>query len=138
MLGLDLHAPHDTVLGFAFDAALRRAAALRVIHGWNLPGYPPPISGTPGTRPEGVPAGQTRQRLTDSLRPWREKFPGVEVTEEAVIGRAGSHLVDASRDASLVVVGRRNRHVPVGAHIGPVTYTVLHDAAAPVAVVPHG
>ncbi|WP_327341450.1 universal stress protein [Streptomyces europaeiscabiei] len=137
VLGLDLHAPDDTVLGFAFDAALRRGAALRVLHGWNLPGYPPPIPGVPGTRPEGVPAGQTGQRLTDSLGPWREKFPGVEVTEEAVIGRAGSHLVDASRDASLVVVGRRNRHVPVGGHIGPVTHAVLHDAAAPVAVVPH-
>ncbi|WP_328500561.1 universal stress protein [Streptomyces sp. NBC_00457] len=116
VVGLDLHAPDDTVLEFAFNAAVRRAAVLRVVHGWSL---------------------QAREELTDTLRPWREKFPGVDVTEEAVIGQAGPHLVDASRRASLVVVGRRNRHVPIGTHIGPVTNAVLHHAVAPVAVVPH-
>lgn len=75
--------------------------------------------------------------MIEVLRPWREKFPGVDVNEQAVVGSAGSHLIDASRDAALVVVGRRNRRTPVGAHIGPVTQAVLHHATAPVAVVPH-
>lgn len=69
--------------------------------------------------------------------PWRHKFPGVEVTEQAVIGKAGSHLVEASRDASLVVAGCRRRRTPIGAAIGPVTHAVLHHATTPVAVVPH-
>ena len=46
-------------------------------------------------------------------------------------------LVAASREASLVVVGRRVRRNPLGAHIGPVTHAVLHHSTAPVAVVPH-
>jgi nucleotide-binding universal stress UspA family protein len=46
-------------------------------------------------------------------------------------------LIGASRTASLVVVGRRVRHHPSGAHIGPVTHAVLHHATAPVAVVAH-
>lgn len=54
-----------------------------------------------------------------------------------MIGRPGSHLADASREASLLVVGRRTRRSPVGFHIGPVIHAVLHHAAAPVAVVPH-
>ncbi|MFK4104276.1 universal stress protein [Streptomyces sp. NPDC019531] len=62
---------------------------------------------------------------------------GVEVTEEAVIGQAGPHLADASRNASLVVVGRKNRHASLGPHIGPVAHEVLHHASAPVVVVPH-
>lgn len=71
------------------------------------------------------------------LHPWRDKFPGVEVTEEAVIGDAGAHLVDVSQDASMIVVGRRNRTVALGSRIGPVASTVLQHAVAPVAVVPH-
>ncbi|WP_436842602.1 universal stress protein [Streptomyces flaveolus] len=50
------------------------------------------------------------------------------------IGKAGSHLVGASRDAPLAVVGRRRRRTP----IGPVVHAVLRHATAPVAVVPHG
>lgn len=110
VLGLDPHDPDDAVLEFAFDTASRRGAALRVVHGC---------------------------RPADGLQPWREKFPDVETTEQVVIGTPGSHLADASRDASLVVVGRRSRPAPVGPHIGPVTHAVLHHAAAPVAVVPH-
>ncbi|MFE7278626.1 universal stress protein [Streptomyces sp. NPDC057623] len=59
------------------------------------------------------------------------------MAEEAVVGRPGAHLADASRDGSLVVLGRRRRHALVGPHIGPVTHEVLHRATAPVAVVPH-
>ncbi|WP_306943064.1 universal stress protein [Streptomyces phaeochromogenes] len=80
---------------------------------------------------------QVRHELSDVLRSWRTKFPGVEVHEQTVIGGAGSNLVDASRDAALVVVGRRTRHAQFGTHIGPVTHAVLHHATAPVAVVPH-
>jgi nucleotide-binding universal stress UspA family protein len=36
-----------------------------------------------------------------------------------------------------VVVGRRVHRPALGMRIGPVAHAVLHDAAAPVAVVPH-
>ncbi|MFF5158373.1 universal stress protein [Streptomyces sp. NPDC000348] len=113
---LGLHSPHDAVLDFAFDAASRRRAPLRVIH-----------DGSDAPLPE----------LIGVLRPWREKYPDVEVANECVVGRPGTHLTDASRDASLVVVGRRTRHTALGLHIGPVTQAVLQHAVAPVAVVPH-
>ncbi|AZQ39465.1 universal stress protein [Streptomyces cyaneochromogenes] len=121
----------EAVLEFAFDAAARRATGLRVVHGWKA--MPSPWVGEGDES-----AMQPESILTETLRPWREKFPGVEVTEEAVIGRPGSHLADASRDALLVVLGRRRHHVSVGPHLGPVTHEVLQSASAPVAVVPHG
>ncbi|MFG2549407.1 universal stress protein [Streptomyces sp. NPDC048581] len=131
VLGLHLREHADgVVLDFAFDAAARRATRLRVVHGWNA--APSPWVGEtdqPVMEAEGI--------LTETLRPWREKFPGVEVAEEAVVGRPGAHLADASRDGSLVVLGRRRRHALVGPHIGLVTHEVLHRATAPVAVVPH-
>ncbi|MER6631255.1 universal stress protein [Streptomyces sp. NPDC000987] len=115
----------DAVLEFAFDAARRRATGLRVVHGRRLPSHAD-TSARPEDGPESL------------LRPWREKFPDVEVTEEAVVGHAGPHLVDASRDASLIVIGRRNRRSATAARqVGPVTQEVLRHAVAPVAVVPH-
>jgi nucleotide-binding universal stress UspA family protein len=137
VLGLDLENPDDSVLGFAFDAASRRAAGLRVVHGWSLPPYYYGYGGALDPQLNAELGAQVQHRLTEVLRPWRDKFPGIEVNEQAVIGSAGSHLVDASRDASLVVVGRRNRRTPAGSHIGPVTQAVLHHSAAPVAVIPH-
>ncbi|WP_347404597.1 universal stress protein [Streptomyces sp. MST-110588] len=71
------------------------------------------------------------------MRPWRSACPGVEVTEQSVIGNPADHLVDVSRAAGLLVIGRRARRTPLGARIGSVARAVLHRATAPVAVVPH-
>lgn len=116
VIGLQLRAhPDGAVLEFAFDA--RRASRLRVVHGWNA--APSPWVGETDQsvmEAEGI--------LTETLRPWREKFPGAD-------------LADASRNASLVVLGRRRRPALVGPHIGPVTHELLQRATAPLAVVPH-
>ncbi|MFC8434945.1 universal stress protein [Streptomyces sp. NPDC057253] len=136
VLGLDIESPDQELIEFAFAAAARRATSLRVVHGWNPPPYYAyglaadlELHDTLARRESGV--------LTEVLRPWREKHPDVEVTEESSYGTPGNHLVDASRDASLVVVGRRFRRSPFGSHIGPVAHAVLHHSVAPVAVVPH-
>ncbi|WP_327694968.1 universal stress protein [Streptomyces sp. NBC_00459] len=136
VLGLDLEDSAGPVIEFAFQAASHRAANLRVVHGWK----PPSSSGYGAAfdiEPNAELGARVRQELADVLMPWRSKFPGVEVREQTLIGTAGSHLVNASRNAALVVVGRRNRRTRAGNHIGPVTHAVLHHTAAPVAVVPH-
>ncbi|NEA70250.1 universal stress protein [Streptomyces sp. SID13588] len=139
VLGLDLNSPGDAVIGFAFEAAAVRQSALRVVHGWYLPAYYSFGTADLAVNQDvgGELAEQKRTALADALRPWREKFPGVRVTAQAVIGRASHHLVDSARGAGLVVIGRRTRTSAIGAHIGSVTHAVMHHAAAPVAVVPH-
>ncbi|MFG2561845.1 universal stress protein [Streptomyces sp. NPDC048496] len=136
VLGLATGIPDNSLVEFAFDAAARRATSLRVVHGWN----PPPYYAY-GLSVDFELCGElSRQEagaLTEILRPWRQKYPDVEVVEESRYGTAANHLVDASREASLVVVGRRIRRSSVGTRIGPVTHAVLHHATAPVAVVPH-
>ncbi|MFJ9870172.1 universal stress protein [Streptomyces sp. NPDC101165] len=134
VLGLDLSDPHDAVLEFAFDAASRRAARLRVVHGWSAEPYAHDEIGAAEAGQSGATGGRT---LSEVLEAWREKYPGVEVAEQAVIGTAGPHLAEASGDASLVVVGRAERRMPVGTAIGPVTLAVLQRGSAPVAVVAH-
>ncbi|MGP4050600.1 universal stress protein [Streptomyces sp. 2A115] len=136
VLGLDTGHPDDAVIVFAFEEAARRGSALRVVHGWNLPPYfayglaaDPDLNAELGR--------QEAAALTEVLRPWRQKYPDVEVVEQSRSGSPANHVIDASREASLVVVGRRVRRSPFGAHIGPVTHAVLHHATAPVAVVAH-
>ncbi|MFE0918768.1 universal stress protein [Streptomyces nigra] len=136
VLGLDANSPDGTLIEFAFEEAARRGTRLRVLHGWNLPPYY--VYGlTVDIELQDEIVRQQAALLADALKPWRQKFPDVEVSEEVPAGSPGARLVDVSREASLVVVGRRIRRRPFGAHIGPVTHAVLHHAVAPVAVVPH-
>ncbi|NEA51364.1 universal stress protein [Streptomyces sp. SID10815] len=136
VLGLDTRRPDPGPIEFAFEAALRRGTSLRVVHGW----YPPPYYGyaVPADAElyTAVEVGEAAG-LTEALRPWRQKYPDVAVEERSAAGSPARLLVEAAEDASLVVVGRRVRRNPLGAHIGHVTHAVLHHATAPVAVVAH-
>ncbi|MEU8619610.1 universal stress protein [Streptomyces sp. NPDC048623] len=137
VVGVDIYHPCEPLLGFAFAEAARRNAPLRFLHTWTLPasyGYAsivdPGVGEQLGERLEGG--------LDDLIAPWQKRFPEVPVTARAVVGSAAYQLVVASRDAGLVVVGRRARPVPVGPHLGHVAHAVIHHSPAPVAVVPLG
>ncbi|MFF3307555.1 universal stress protein [Streptomyces sp. NPDC002952] len=136
VLGLAVDSPDGTLVEFALQAAELRRTSLRVVHGWN----PPPYYAYGLAADLELHQELSRQQasaLADVLLPWQQKFPAVEVTAESHYGSAANLLTDASRDASLVVVGRRVRRNPIGAHIGSVAHAVMHHATAPVAVVAH-
>ncbi|MFD8410959.1 universal stress protein [Streptomyces sp. NPDC059650] len=136
VVGVDIHEACDRVLAFAFEEAARRGCPLRAVHGWKMP---PAFSYVPLFDPDNErEIGQSVTHMVDDmLLPWRHKFPGVDVTHSVFRGTAGERLVAASRGAGLVVVGRRLRRSPLGAHVGPVAHAVLHHASAPVAVIAH-
>lgn len=137
LLGLDAGCPPDSLIAFAFEEAARRAHPLHIVHAWNLPSFYS-FSLAEGPDPYEEIAREQSQTLTKVLGPWRSRFPGVELEAESGTGGAAERLIEASREASLVVVGRRVRRSAFGGHIGSVTHAVLHHAAAPVAVVAHG
>ncbi|MFG3259846.1 universal stress protein [Streptomyces sp. NPDC048172] len=130
VLALDpTHAPGG-VLAFAFAFAARRAGTLRVVHTWRYP------YGTSADVREK--AGEAAENGVDeALRPWRVAYPDVPVKVRVERGEAVPALLEAATGASLVVVGRRVRRIPVGARLGPVTHALIHRAPAPLAVVPH-
>ncbi|MCL8017398.1 universal stress protein [Streptomyces sp. AS02] len=136
VLGLDIESPDEELIEFAYTAAARRGTSLRVVHGWTVPPYYA-YGLSADLELHGALERAEANALTELLRPWRKKLPDVEVTAETHYGTPAGHLVDASRQASLVVVGKRIRRSPIGTHIGPVTHAVLHHSIAPVAVVPH-
>ncbi|WP_329014610.1 universal stress protein [Streptomyces sp. NBC_00690] len=135
VLGLDANEPDEALIRFAYEAAQRHGLPLKVVHSWNLPPYfayglpPDPQLNAELGRIEG-------ETLTEVLDAWRPKYPSVEVLEQAAPGKAVEQLVEASRGASLLVVGRRMRRAPFGGRIGSVAHAVLHHATAPVAVIP--
>lgn len=137
VLGLDLGRPCDELIAFAFETAARHSAQLRVLHAWDLPP-------TYGLRPLPVPPAMTNellaaqnQALTATLRPRQDEQPDVKVQAEAVIGQPSRLLVEAASQASMLIVGRRNRRSRIGTHVGAVAHAVMHHARTPVAVVPH-
>ncbi|MFE5208888.1 universal stress protein [Streptomyces sp. NPDC056600] len=136
VLGLDAGHPDGTLIAFAFEEALRRDTPLVVSSSWYLPPYAV-YDLAAGVSPRDELAREAAAELAEALRPWREKYPRAEVVEACRLGSPADHLVDASREASLVVVGRRVRRNPLGTHIGSVAQAVMHHATAPVAVVAH-
>ncbi|MFE3650670.1 MULTISPECIES: universal stress protein [unclassified Streptomyces] len=137
VLGLDLSRPCDEVIAFAFEAAAVRTATLTVVHGWNPPPYD--LYGLGAALRFGTDlSADERERIRQALQPWRARYPGVDVTTQAVIGEPARHLLDAAVHAALVVIGR-HRHMtrPSLPHVGHLAHAVLHHCPAPVAVVPH-
>ncbi|MFF0228418.1 universal stress protein [Streptomyces sp. NPDC004629] len=131
--------PEDSAaaLGFAFETAAARRAALRAVRAWTLP---PVFAYSPGSMKLLDDAGglepYEREALAAALAPWRERFPDVPVTEHVEMGSAGQVLLSVAAGAQLMVVGRRAHRTPVGARIGSVAHGVLHHAPCPVAVTP--
>ncbi|MFI6847765.1 universal stress protein [Kitasatospora sp. NBC_00085] len=139
VVGVDSARPSAEVLAFAFEQATERGGKLRALESRNLPtgGYVTAAPIDPSEITSALSAAAL-VRLQDALAPWRKKFPEVRVEAEVTGWPAGRALVEASRSASLVVVGRRTprirRAVP---GLGAVAHAVLHHTHSPVAVVPH-
>ncbi|GGJ06704.1 universal stress protein [Streptomyces brasiliensis] len=139
LLGLDVDGPDATLIEFAFDAAARRSVPLRVLHTWSPPPYYAYAYGIAADPEINRSLAQAEAAaLEEVLRPWRQKYPDVEVVAESRYGSPALELVEASGQASLVVVGRRIRRNPFGVHVGHVTHALLHHSTTPVAVVAHG
>lgn len=119
----------DDTLSFAFDEAARRGATLAAVHCW----WPFAGSGEPDY-PEQAAAAADRA-LGETLEPWREKYPGVQVRQDTVRGHPGRVLAWYSARADLVVIGR-SAHGGTRPVIGAVQHSLLGHARGPVAVVP--
>ncbi|KQX67355.1 universal stress protein [Streptomyces sp. Root1310] len=132
-VAVDTGRPCDDVLDFAFHAAELRKAPLRVVHAWHVP----LSKGVPGVEERTRIRTAAERELTELLAPWREKYPGVVVSENLHEGRAAHVLVRAAGGAGLLVVGRRRRRTAVGPHTGPVAHALFHHVHRPVVSVPH-
>ena len=121
------------LLDYAFEEAVLRNASVVALHSWHTPQFD--ISRA-GQAPAGPAADVFQTEITRELEGlldgWRDKFPGVPVSQDLVHGHPGRALAGLSARANLVVVGRHP------AHHGPgtVIHAVLNHAHGPVVTVP--
>ncbi|MEU6421190.1 universal stress protein [Streptomyces spiralis] len=138
--GFDAHHPVGEVADFAFSAAGARGAGLRVVQAWALPAEAVSAQTLVVTEEDRATwEDQEVLRLSDALRPWRQKYPHVAVHTDVLLLHPAEALLNASQGAALLVVGRRTdpRARAAEGRLGPITHAVLDHARCPVAVVPH-
>ncbi|TFV63954.1 universal stress protein [Geodermatophilus sp. DF01-2] len=126
-------ASRDAVLWAAEDAA-RRGAPLHVVRCWQMTTAPQPGSWKVGYIPPLEDWEQAVIRELDAA--WaslRDRVP--ELRLHAVHGRPGRVLVEASRDADLVVVGSRGHGRLADLVLGSVATDVAREAQCPVVIV---
>lgn len=139
VVGMNADSPDEATLGFAFAEAALRGGRLRIVAAypwplqtWMLPGEMPP----PDIDQDAV-EHETRVLAEGFLAPHRERHAGVTTEVVVLPGDAAGHLVEASREAALVIIGRHRRRLLAPARMmGSVTQAVLLHAESPVAVVP--
>jgi nucleotide-binding universal stress UspA family protein len=136
VVGLHTDSPNDEALAFAFAEAARREARVQVVAAYPWPVRAGDFAPSMIMDQDAV-ESETRTLADGFVAPHVERHPEVPVDLYAAPGDAAGHLVAASKDADLVVVGRHRRRLLASARMmGSVTQAVLLHAASPVAVVP--
>jgi nucleotide-binding universal stress UspA family protein len=127
---------HPAAVEFAFAEAAWRTAPLFAVRAWSLlSAYPGLAEASPKERFEHE--REQNRGLAALLEPARRARPDVTVQTQVVEGHPDAPLVDASNNASLVVLGAEREHGRFAPPLGRVVHRVLHHALCPVAVISH-
>lgn len=134
VVGVDGSADSQKALRWAYDEARMHGAELLVVGARLLPpSYPPPNSGFEWSA-EGAPPARTAEMLDSSVKSvLGEDLPDVRIA--VVDGSPSGALIQASRDADLLVVGSRGYGAFAGMLLGSVSLHVATHASCPVVVV---
>jgi nucleotide-binding universal stress UspA family protein len=141
VVGVDASEQSAQALRFAFDLAAALSAPLTAVHAWDLDllWSTAPVALEPEDLTAMVDAA--KRALAEAVQPEAAGHPQVQVSESVQRGGPASVLEEASRSASLVVVGSRGRGGFTGLLLGSTSRSLLHAARCPVAVIsslPHG
>ena len=118
---------------FAFDEARRRGVPVEAVRAWRWPAH----ETTDHPLMSGEPARLHEQQAVEALEAALQDAPAdVDARRRTVEGPTRRVLVDASREADLLVVGAKRRPGHYGLQLGRVAHGVLHHSACPVVIVP--
>jgi nucleotide-binding universal stress UspA family protein len=131
LVGIDGSDSSIQALQWAARQAVLTTSSLDVIMTWDLPssyGWAMPF-------PDGYdPEESIRTLLTDTVAELRKEFLDVVVTTRVLRGHPAPILVEASKDADLLVVGSRGHGEFTGMLIGSVSEHCAAHAHCPVLV----
>jgi nucleotide-binding universal stress UspA family protein len=136
VVGVDGSAGGDAALEFAFEEAIMRKVPLEAVYVWWLLPQHSLGPDLPGHITAEEAQEESRRMLAELMAGWIGKYPDVPVQPRAVHAMNPSHiLIEASREAGLVVVGSRGRGGFTGLLLGSVSRDLVGHASCPVAVV---
>jgi nucleotide-binding universal stress UspA family protein len=133
VVGVDGSDTAQRALNWALDEARRRQAAVEVVHAWTLP-----LLAVPTLAYDYGPFDEAARSIVDGAldRADTSNLP-VPVRRTIRTGSGGHVLVDAAKDADLVVVGSRGLGGFKGLLLGSVSHQITHHSSCPVVVIPH-
>ncbi|MFJ6898072.1 universal stress protein [Streptomyces hokutonensis] len=118
---------------FAFEEARRRGVPVEAVRAWRWPAH----ETTDHPLMSGEPARLHEQQAVEALDAALQDAPAdVAAHRRTAEGPTRTVLVDASREADLLVVGAKRRSGHYGLQLGRVAHGVLHHSACPVVIVP--
>ena len=133
VLGVDGVQSGAAAFTAAFEFADRLGVGIKAVHAWSefrpLPGPTNPYL----IDWDALEAIQW-QKLLDTLAPWTELYPDVEVTYFVEPDGASKALLQHVEGSQLVVVGNRGRNVLAGTLLGSTSLNMLHHSPVPVMV----
>ncbi|MFH9706363.1 universal stress protein [Streptomyces luteogriseus] len=136
VVALKLRDSSESLLDFAFHTAAARGVPLLAVHGRSVPLHARVPWGVDHDVTEEM-KRDAQKHLSMALRPWREKYPQVDVADSIRLASPAKAVVQAAEGAVLLVVGRREHRPGLAPHLGPVAQAAIHHGRCPVAVVPH-
>jgi nucleotide-binding universal stress UspA family protein len=136
VVGVDGSEPSKAALAWAADEARLRSDHVLAVLAWT----PPMIAAGPwpGMVPIPAPADDeqdAKAALAELVDDVLDHIPKVEVEQRVVHGPPAQALIDAARDAQLLVVGSRGHGGFAGLLLGSVSQQCAQHAACPVVIV---
>jgi len=130
VVGIDGSPGSTAALRWAVEEAVRRQASLMVVCAWQ----PTPLGGYMVPPTEGYESAAD-EMLAEAVAVVHRQEPDLKVEVRGEFGAAAPVLVDAARQAELLVVGARGHGGFAGLLLGSTSQAVARHAPCPVAVV---
>ncbi|MFE2754859.1 universal stress protein [Actinosynnema sp. NPDC059335] len=134
VVGVDGSPAAEEAIDFAFQAASMRGTSLVALLAWTALFAEAPYADRLRVDWDDV-AEQQRQLLAQRLAGRLEDYPDVAVDRRVVRERPAKALLDAAREAQLLVVGSRGRGGFAGLLLGSTSQAMVYHSPCPVAVV---
>jgi nucleotide-binding universal stress UspA family protein len=138
VVGVDGSEGSLQALRWAADEARLRKALLQVVLAWDYPASL--LAGASFSVPDLEILGDfgklAEARLGQALQDASSALEGVEVERRVIEGAPALALIEAAKDADLLVVGTRGHGGFVGLLLGSVSQQCAHHAPCPIVIVP--
>ncbi|NUR29234.1 MAG: universal stress protein [Catenulispora sp.] len=134
VVGYDRTPSSERALTEAGREAVWRDAAVSIVHTFQWVAATPPMIAVPMGVEQGLrEAAETVARA--GARRLRDRYPGMSVESQAVLGPAADTLAEAARHAGLLLLGNRGRGGFAGLLLGSVSLRTLGYASCPTIIV---